>query len=385
MRILLYGYEYPPLGGGTGTALKHLLLEFSKIKDLEIDLVTTSLYDKWEEEQVYPNIRFYRVPIGVREEKEHHSQKPIHMARYSWNAFLLTWKLMFKHKYDFTHFFGFPGGLVSLLFRWRYKYIISLRGVDVPGYNIKFKKFYIIYKPLAWLIWRFAYKVIANSQNLADLANKTVPRTQIDKITNGVDTKKFKPVTEDKKMDLFTITAGGTLFGKNKGLGYLIEGFAKLNKKHGETRLVLIGSGDLEDELKKLVGSLGIEKKVNFVGMKSNEWIAKNLPKYHVFVLPSLNEGMSNAALEALSSGLPLILTDTGGTKEMLKGNGFIIEKKNSEQIYEKLEELYSNKPLRDEMGRKSRGIAESMSWSNVAAEYLRVYNSLIKNSKLFY
>lgn len=379
MRILLYGYEYPPLGGGTGTALKHLLLELSRFRNLKIDFVTSSLNNEWEEEQLYPNITFYRVPIGIREKERYYSQKPLHMVRYSWNALLLTWKLIFKHKYDITHFFGFPGGLVSLLFRWRYKYIISLRGVDVPGYNARFKMFYIVYKPLAWLIWKFASRVIANSQGLRDLAKKTTPRKKIDVISNGIDTKKFKPVSETRKSNIFTVTAGGTLFGKNKGLRYLIEGFARLNKKHSKTKLVLIGTGDLEEELIKLVDSFEIKDSVDFVGMKSNEWIAKNLPKYHAFVLPSLNEGMSNAALEALSSGLPLILTDTGGTKEILKGNGYIIKKKNSDQIYERLRELYKNKQLRNKMGKESRQIAEKMSWGNVATEYLEVYNSLTR------
>ncbi len=374
MKIILYGYEYPPLGGGVANALKHLLEEFSKYEDLEIDFITSSLDNKYKVEQKYPNIKFHYLKIGQRKQEDYHKQKPMHMISFSWKAYWYTWKLILRKKYDLNHFFGFPGGLVSLAFRWRMPYIVSLRGVDVPGYNERFKTFYLFYRPLSRVIWMFADKVITNSNGLRELARETAPKKPIEVIPNGVDIEKFHPVDKDKKYSKFSITAGGTLMGKKKGLRYLIEGFAFFHRQHRESQLTLIGSGDEEENLRELAKKLKIQNAVKFVGRKTHDWIAEHLPKFHVFVLPSLSEGMSNSALEALASGLPLILTNTGGTEEILNENGFVVQKKNPNEIHHRLKQLYIDPAKRTEMGRKSREIAEGMSWGVVGKNYHKLY-----------
>ena len=105
------------------------------------------------------------------------------------------------------------------------------------------------------------------------------------------------------------------------------------------------------------------------------------LPLYYnradVFILPSLNEGMSNAMLEAIASGLPVITTDTGGVLELVKDNGFIVPKKNSEKISEALIKLIEDKDLCLEMGKKSREIAEKLGWDKVAGQYLEIYKKI--------
>ncbi|MDQ6985150.1 MAG: glycosyltransferase family 4 protein [Candidatus Dojkabacteria bacterium] len=378
MRIIFYSYEYPPLGGGVGNATKKIFTEFSKLDNLKIDFITSSISGKYEEEKVYKNITFYKLPLGKRTKENYHKQKPLNMILFSWKAYWKTWSLILKNKYCLTHFFGFPGGLVSLLFIWKMPYMVSLRGVDVPGYNPRFKYFYIFYKPLSWVIWKLAKYVVPNSKGLQKLAYKTSKTVNYKVIYNGIDTEQFKPVEEDKKFPVFTVTQGGTLFGRKKGLEYLIQGFAYFTKKYSNTKLLMIASGDLEIEYKQLVKDLNIEDKVEFVGFKENNWIAENLPKCHVFCLPSLNEGMSNAALEALASGLPLILTDTGGTEELLKyKNGLVVDKKNPKSISNALEKIYLDKELRLKMNEQSRRRANEMSWKAVAEEYLNLYQSI--------
>jgi L-malate glycosyltransferase len=378
MRILLYGYEYPPLGGGVGNALKNILVMYSNEKGVEIDFVTSSLSNTWEEEQLYKNIRMYKVPTGkVKTKETYHIQTPKEMILFSINAYLLTWKLIFKNRYDLSHFFGYPGGLVSLMFKWKMPYIVSLRGVDVPGYNEQFKKFYGVYSLMSKIVWKYASRVISNSNGLADLAYKTYPKLKIDIIPNGIDTKKWKPVSEDKKVNIFTVTAGGTLMNPKKGLQYLVKGFAKFNRKHPDTRLVLMTSGGEEDKLRKQVSDEEIIDSVEFTGFLENNKIAEILPTYHVFCLPSITESMSNASLEALASGLPLIITGHGANNVILNDNGFLIRKKSSEDIFEKLNILYEKPEKRIAMGKKSREIAEELTWEKVAKEYLKVYRDV--------
>ena len=132
----------------------------------------------------------------------------------------------------------------------------------------------------------------------------------------------------------------------------MLDAYADFAKDKEDTNLLLIGSGDLEEELREQVKSLGIEDKVDFTGYMEKSALSKNLPRCHVFCLPSINEGMSNATLEAISSALPIVVTEVGGKDELLKGNGFLIPKRNSKEITRRLELLYADESLRKEMGK---------------------------------
>ena len=92
-----------------------------------------------------------------------------------------------------------------------------------------------------------------------------------------------------------------------------------------------------------------------------------------------MNEGMSNAMLEALASGLPLLVTRTGGADEVLEEgiNGFALEMRSAEDIAEKLLRLRNDRELRTRMAVASRRKAEAMSWGNVAWQYVKVYGSV--------
>ena len=108
--------------------------------------------------------------------------------------------------------------------------------------------------------------------------------------------------------------------------------------------------------------------------MVEHEKIAENLRNADIFVLPSLNEGMSNSVLEAMACGLPIITTNVGGSYELISGNGFIVEKASSKALKDILD-LYQNSPaLINEHSLKSRILAEKMDWKTISAEYIKLY-----------
>jgi glycosyltransferase involved in cell wall biosynthesis len=166
-----------------------------------------------------------------------------------------------------------------------------------------------------------------------------------------------------------------------KGIRYLIEAFSRLSKKYPNLNLQIVGEGNEKNNLEKLVRKLGIEKQINFIGLLPHE----KLPAYYqsacVYVLPSQNEGMSNSMLEALSSGLPLLATDTGGTQELIENgvNGFVLKMKSAQDIAEKLEILIKNEELRKSMGVASRIKAEGMSWEKIAEKYIDTIKKIIR------
>ena len=87
---------------------------------------------------------------------------------------------------------------------------------------------------------------------------------------------------------------------------------------------------------------------------------------------------MSNAMLEGLAAGLPLVITDTGGSRELLANdNGLLVESSSPEDIYVKLKKLYLDDDLREKMGQRSRELAEGMSWKSTAESYYKIYRSI--------
>ena len=381
MKILFFNYEYPPLGGGAANATANILREYAHLPDLEVDLVTSSIDQKYHLEEISESIRIHRLPIGKNAGNLHfQSQKDLLL--YSWKAYWFSRRLCRENKYDLTHsFFTVPCGFISMLLKWEFSlpYIVSLRGSDVPGYSDRFPLIYAFLKPLFALIWECAAAVVANSLGLKELARKTNAKQKIDLIYNGIDTEKFKPDENVRNIEKFIITPGASRITDRKGLTYLIDAVAMLAQKYPQIELRIMGDGNARAKLERQVNELKLRDRVRFLGRIPRDETTPRYREASVFVLPSFNEGMSNAMLEAMSCGLPIIATEAGGTAELVTdgGNGYIIKMKDAVHIAEKLEQLIENPELRHSMGRISRERAEQMSWQNVAGEYYKLYKNV--------
>lgn len=362
--ILMLNYEFPPLGGGAGNATYYLLREFSKDPNLEVDLVTSSV-GPFKKEKFAENITVHY--LDIKKYKDLHIQSNRNLLSYSIKSYKYSKKLLKEKDYDLCHaFFGIPCGYIAM--RLNLPYIVSLRGSDVPFYNERFRFFDSIYfQRMSRKIWANSKEVIANSQGLRELALQSYDGKEIKVIPNGIDVDEFKPLRSKKRGKRIRVVSVGRLITR-KGYEYLIE--ALKGKKNFE--LSIIGEGDLLEDLKKLASENSV--KVTFLGRIDHESMPQILNKNDIFCLPSLNEGMSNAVLEAMACGLPVITTDTGGSKELIKGNGFIVEKRSVVELKKALEKFEKDVELIGSMGKVSRSLAEEMSWKNVAEAYKRVY-----------
>ena len=378
MKILFLNHEFPPIGGGAANATFYLLKELANFNDLEIDLTTSSPDKKFHKEKFSKTISVYKIPIGVDVKSAHYLNNKKFLI-YLLQARKLIKDLLSKREYDLCHaFFTLPAGLTAYLFKKKMPYIVSIRGSDVPGYDERFSFHYKFLSPVIKKIWKNSQIVVANSQNLKNLALKTSPKQKIEVIYNGIDTKEFYPNPIDKDRSLFQIICVAHLI-QRKGVEYLIKAVSKLCKDY-QIKLIIIGLGDLEKELKNKAKKLGLEKYIEFKGLVPHSRLPEIYNQSDVFVLPSLNEGMSNAALEAMACGLPIILTETGGSKELVQNNGFTVPIKNSQAIVSSLTALIKNKKLRQTMGQKSRQIAENMSWTKAAEDYFKIYTKILNS-----
>lgn len=382
MRILFLNYEYPPLGGGAGNATKYLLQEYAKNKDVSVDLVTSAIDGEFVETNIYDQIQIVRLPIG-KDGKNMQKQSQIELLRYSFSAYrFVRRKIVRGEKYDCIHaFFSVPSGVLALaLFQeFHIPYIVSLRGADVPGYAEKFAWIYTILTPLIRAVWKHASRVVSNSEGLKQLALVSKPDQEIGVVYNGVDTEFFVPDESKRSQKHPTILCASRLT-QRKGLKYAIEGFSKIISKYPHARMIVAGGdGDAAEELKNQVENLGLTKKITFSGEYDHAKLLSLQQSSDIFLFPSLNEGMSNSMLEAMASGLPIIMTPTGGAQELIQDgkNGFLVEFQNAQSIAEKLDLLLSDPEICSRMGKESRKKAEALSWKSVADAYRNMYKDI--------
>ncbi len=386
MRVLFFNYEYPPLGGGAANATEQLFGVFKNdpaYSDLHIDLVTSSLGSESEVISLSDNITIYRIPIGKNDDNlNYQSQKELLI--YAWRALLFGRKLAKKNDYDFTHsFFGIPCGAISLYFKifHRLPYIVSLRGADVPGYSERFVMLYRFLTPFIRLIWWQASHVVTNSRGLTILAQSSAKNQKFHEIFNGIDTTSFSPgrrSIHDRKRDFVILCAARLTY--RKGFHDAIDGFTLLHEKYPHVRMIIAGGdGGVMRKLKGQAQALGVHHDIAFPGYYTKQMAPEMYKQADVFLMPSLNEGMSNNVLEALASGLPLLMTPTGGSAELVidNRNGYIIKFADGEDIAHKLEKIIENPSLCESMGKESLKIAQNLSWGNAARAYVDLYKSI--------
>lgn len=369
MKILMLNYEFPPLGGGCANANFYLFEQFKNYPNLEIDLVTSST-GNFRIENFATNIRIHYLDIG-KGEKNFHYQTNKELISYSRKAYRYSKKIIKKEHFDLIHaFFGIPSGFLAQCLKL--PYLVCLRGSDVPFYNQRFHLLdKMIFARMSKKIWRKAQFVIANSQGLKDLAHQTNSKQKIEVIYNGVDVEKFHPIEQknnnSKKIKLISV---GRLI-ERKGYDFLFQALKNLDG----FELTLIGNGKHRANLEKLAQELKIT--VHFLGRQNQDKIIDALQKSDVFVLPSLNEGMSNSLLEALACGLGVVVTDVGGSSELVDGNGFVVEKASALALQKALENYQKDASLIEKQAVKSRQIAEKMSWQNMAKAYFEIYQKM--------
>lgn len=370
MKVLFLNYEYPPLGGGAGNATYYLLHEFCRYSDLQIDLVVSSV-GRHRVENLTDSVRVHYLDIKKKGDFRYQSTKDL--LTYAWKTFRYARHLSRERHFDIClAFFGIPCGFLAK--HLHIPYIVSLRGSDVPFYNVRFHLLdWLLFRFVSKWVWKNAYAVTAISQDLADLARCTAPNQEIAIVHNGVDTREFHPQQDmQSRQSTFNVLFAGRLI-ERKGVGYLLEALVRLALKYSRIRLVVAGDGPLKHWCENFVREHQLASRVIFLGFVPHSDIARVYQESHVFVLPSLNEAHGNVALEALASGLPIITTKTGAS-ELIDGNGIVVAKRSVSDIACAIERIMTDGDLRLKMAARSRELAKEYSWSDTARQYHRLF-----------
>jgi len=380
LRILILSYEFPPLGGGAGNATAELVKALEGWPDWEVRVVTSSI-DHFRQEAYTQNSRVYFLPISKRKDRIHY-QSNMELLRYNFSCHYFLRKFLREERFDICHaVMTVPSGLNAWLYRAQIPYIVSLQGSDVPGYSDRYSVLYRFITPVIHRIWKDSLGVVSNSAALRTLALSSAPLQKVDVITNGIDNTKFMPPDPSERRERNRIVCVGRLI-ERKGVRELLEAFKKVAAKIENVQLDLVGGGILEKSLKQRAREMGIRDKVAFHGSVPRDKVHQHLKRSSLFVLPSHNEGMSNALLEGMACGLPIVVTDTGGTSELLRENGLLVPKNDPCKLAEAMLEILSDDNKLRSMGETSRQISKTYSWRSMAEQYIALYLKALSSSE---
>jgi glycosyltransferase involved in cell wall biosynthesis len=379
MRVLLLNYEFPPLGGGAGRAMQSMAHQLAAMGH-EIDIVTSHTKFTYKE-SVECGVKIFAVP-SFRNGIHDCGIKGVFI--YLFFAYFKILKLFRSNNYDIIHyFFSLPTAFISLLPGKHRKipYVVSLRGSDVPNYDVYNKKLKILHSltlPLTRVIWSRAKSVIAVTKSLEHIAAQTSPFQRIEVIPNGIDSTIFTrlsyPDKNDREFKLITVSR----LIERKGIQHILKALAETGDK--SIRLVIIGEGNYENELLKICKNLKLTDVVTFLGFRMRDTLPEYFSKSDVFILPSLAEAFGNVIAEAMACGLPIISTKEGGIVDLVEHeNGILVEPGNISQIKAAIIKMKSDLEMRKCMSNANHlKMAENFNWEKITLSYIHLYERSI-------
>lgn len=248
------------------------------------------------------------------------------------------------------------------------------------------------YHPLTRIVERYTRWLddvtIGNSEAVKEAFDRGSPRVEWDVIYNGVDIEQFS-----ESLDLADVDAGRRRIGVGDGplflsvgryepvkaQSYLIEAMNEVVATCPTARLILVGWGSLEDELKNQATELGISENVVFTGQVPKE----EMPLYYrvadAFVLASESEGFGLSMVEAMAAGLPVVATDIPGIREVVgtDGDGILVPPADSGAFAEAMVAIIEKSNLGDSEWARKR--ARRFDITTTFDNHLTLYRSLVK------
>jgi sugar transferase (PEP-CTERM/EpsH1 system associated) len=267
---------------------------------------------------------------------------------------------------------------------------------DIDGTNPTYRR---LRRGLSPLIHRF----ITVSRDLEHwlVAQVGIPARKVTQIYNGVDAGRFGGLARRGQVQSGPDLPGGvrsqrdqtpttigtvgrlaTVKDQRQIIRALVHIFTRRPALRESLRCIVIGDGPERAALEAEAFSSGVSAEIEFRGDRSD--VPAQLAAMDVFLLPSLNEGISNTVLEAMASGLPVIATNVGGNPELVQPGvtGSLVPVGDAEALAEAVLALLDDPARRAQYGAAARErIAREFDWNRTVQAYLGVYDALLGRS----
>ncbi len=308
-------------------------------------------------------------------------------SKYDFLCMLRVARILRSMKVDVIQPFLTPAtfiGLVpALLCRTKVKIVTERAG---PG-NKSTGRGYRIYLKMEDLLSRFADRAVPNSQAGREyLIRRGVKPSRIAVIYNGIDQDRLESRQEDVEAvrDRLGVPPGGKVVGvaarffpvKNHAM--FLRAAALIDTELPDTRYALLGDGPLRGDLESLSRELGLGSKVTFLG--EQQQVGSYLAAFDIAALTSDTEGCSNSLLEAMAKGKPVVATDVGGNREVVRHGetGILVPAGNVEAMAEAVMTLLRDPQKAQDMGRCAKSVIDSQF---DRASMVRRYEALYENA----
>ena len=230
-----------------------------------------------------------------------------------------------------------------------------------------------------------ADRVIATSKGVADdlIASFGGSDARVCIVHNPVDVSEvasasLEPIdaADEARWQRPVIVAAGRL-AEAKNYPLLIEAFALLRRRMAAT-LFILGAGDEEASLRSLIASCNLADSVHLCGFRRNPW--SYIARADVFALTSRYEGFGNVLVEAMACGVPVVATQSAGTREVITAgaDGLLVEQHEPHAFADALARLIDDRALRSRMAAVARQHADRFRTDSIARDYDRVLSEAL-------
>jgi glycosyltransferase involved in cell wall biosynthesis len=374
MRVALFTECFDQINGVSNTLKR--IVEFAKGNQYHLDVHTYGS-DQADCEQA-GSVRIFRYPFVF----------PIpYYSDMSWDAPTIRRRIRKNcegQKYDLIHVAS-PGsiGLNAQFLGYRLKLpLLGTYHTAVPEYTrprvanfcakLGLAKYRLgdraetaMWKYVSWFYGRCRL-VLAPSQAVKRQLEQRL-KTRVEVFSRGIDTEQFHPRYRVEPAQPTALYVGRISVEKN------LDVLVRIAEKRPNLRLIIVGDGPHRKALQERL------PRAEFPGFLTGEALSRTYASADVFLFPSRTDTFGNVVLEAMSSGLPVIVSDEMGPAELVQEgkNGFVAS---TEEIFgQRLDELLSRPTLRQVMGQNARAYAMSRSWSSVLGKLFEAYETVLR------
>lgn len=291
-------------------------------------------------------------------------------------------KLLKKEKPNIVYTWGNLESIFILLLSPYHKFKFINGSIR---HGIRSKEFWHYFRTF---VLHLSPNIVANSK--AGLKAEKLSRGYV--LYNGIENKFIGMISKEKKKDkrkkmfnvedktLFFISVANLV--PYKDYFSIIEALKKIKEKGYNFFYLILGEGPLRTRIEQRINENGLTSNIKISGNVEN--VNEYLQLADVFIHSSKGEGCSNAILEAMGAGLPIIATNTGGTSEIiLNENGFLFEYQNVDQLSKIIIKCFDNSSMLEMMGKNSfKTVNEKFTVNQMMNNYESILNSVISNEK---
>ena len=288
-------------------------------------------------------------------------------------------KILKNIKPDILHaHYSSSYGLLGSLCRFN-PFFVSVWGNDIfdfPGKSFLFSK-------LTKFVLSKSDKIFSTSKIMAEETSKYTNKLIIT-IPFGINTNTFSPGKQKSLFEQESLVVGSVkTLAPNYGLEFLIRAFEILVKRFKDLplKLLIVGKGELEKELKQLVHTLEISDKTMFTGFIPHSAISEYHNYLDIAVYPSVKESFGVSVLESMSCEKPVVASAVGGIPEVIENNktGLLVRPSDHIELSEVIASLIESPGKRKELGKAAReSVLTHFRWEDNCKQMIKCYEEQI-------